>query len=70
MLKAGDSVVHDTYGTGVVQDREEAKGEPIVLVKWDNPEQGRFPEDDLPFEFESFWTDESDLKLRKRGRVV
>ena len=66
MLKTGDLVIHHAYGTGVVQDREETKGEPIVLVKWDNPERGRFPEDNLPYE--SFWTDESDL--RKRGRVV
>ena len=70
MLKTGDLVVHDAYGTGVVQDREETKGEPIVLVKWDSPEMGRFPEDKLPWEHESFWTDESDLVLFNTGSAT
>ena len=70
MIKVGDSVVHHAYGTGVALDRKETKSEPIVHVKWDNPELGRFPEDKFPWEFESFWTDESQLEIRKRGREV
>jgi len=42
--------------------REEGKGSTIVLVKWDSPELGAFPEDKSPYEYESFWTDEADLQ--------
>ena len=83
MIKIGDSVVHHAYGSGLVIGRKEAgefvrawskifdtEASAIIHVKWDNPELGRFPEDELPWEFESFWTDESQLEIRKRGREV
>lgn len=62
MFKQNDRVVHHAYGKGTVQKRKLTKGNtPIVFVKWDNPELGRFPEDKLPWEYESFWTNECDL---------
>ena len=70
MVKPGDRVFHYAYGYGTATDREETKTSPIVQVKWDNPELGRFPEDKLPYEFESFWTDESQLEIRRSVRVV
>lgn len=75
MIKPGMRVVHEAYGAGLVIGRKEAgsfvkewskifdtKASAIIHVKWDNPELGRFPEDKLPYEFESFWTDEDDLR--------
>lgn len=62
MIKPGNRVVHHAYGAGLALDRKETKTSPIIQVKWDNPELGRFPEDKLPWEFESFWTNEEDLR--------
>ena len=61
MLKAGNTIKHHTYGYGLVLQRYQGKTSPIVLIKWDNPELARFPEDKLPYEYESFWTEEDDL---------
>jgi len=62
MIKPGTRVSHHAYGTGTAMQREEGKGSTIVLVKWDSPELGAFPEDKSPYEYESFWTDEADLQ--------
>ncbi len=64
-IKTGCRIYHDSYGKGTVLGIEESRsaiGTSIVNVKWDNPELGRFPEDKLPYEFESFWTELSDVE--------
>ena len=63
-VKVGCRISHDSYGKGTVLGIEESRsadGTSIVNVKWDSPELGRFPEDKLPYEFESFWTELSDV---------
>ena len=62
MIKPGTRVVHEAYGAGLAIGREKTKTSTIIHVKWDNPELGRFPEDKLPYEFESFWTNEDALR--------
>jgi hypothetical protein len=64
-IKVGCRISHDAYGKGTVLAIEESRSPystGIVQVKWDNPELGRFPEDKKPYEFESFWTELSDVE--------
>ena len=64
-IETGCRIYHDAYGTGTVLKIEKSgspDGTKIVNVKWDSPELGRFPEDEVPYEFESFWTDLSDVE--------
>ena len=64
-IEVGCRISHDAYGKGTVLGTEDSRslnGTGIVNVKWDNPELGRFPEYKWPYEFESFWTELSDVE--------
>ena len=57
-MRRGDRIDHETYGPGLVLEREGS----IVRILWDYPELGKWP-GEAPRE--TFWTDISDVFVIK-----
>ena len=59
LMKLGDRVLHEAYGTGLIEGVETTKsGDTIVLVAWDFPHLSQWPGESP---VGSFWTDQADL---------